>query len=301
MSSIHLNSNTLRSCVYRITAITILCLVASPSLAQDSDDQVLARLDELNAKADRLVDGENQSWIDYLISHDWVDPATFYSVLAISIYGLYRFRRTQTERRYEYVTYVLNVPLHCHDDRKMPARMGNPDETATHGLVTGILREDQLETALDKKQQAQLDAAIKNANASGFLPLDHDMFAMFRTEICEIFNHYFMAWERKANTYECAVFREMYFSVLYETFTERKHLRIVIIPKDRLQDLPQNDNEDKTTILRSKKMISRLPNLRFMRDEMHRVETGEIASSAYVRTFEIMDQRPGQTRKLPTS
>ena len=78
---------------------------------------------------------------------------------------------------------------------------------------------------------------------------------------------------------------------MYENFTERKHVRVLVVPKDRLDDLPQNPAQDKSTILRSKKMISRLPNLRFMRDEMQRVESGEVELSAYVRKFEIMDQR----------
>lgn len=261
----------------------------APANKQPAD--LRPQLDQINAKLDRLDRESSQTWLQYVISHDWVDPATFYSVLALTGFGLYRLRRAKNERRYEYVTYVLNVPLRCSDGRKLPPHLSDTDVVASHGLVTGILREDKLESALDKKQLSQLDDAVRKATPNGFLPIDHDMFAMFRTEISEIFNQFFMNWERKANTYECAEFREMYFSVMYENYTERKHVRILIIPKDRLHDLPQSPNEDETTILRSKKMISRLPNLRFMRDEMQRVQSGEIESSAYVRTFEIMDQR----------
>lgn len=262
-------------------------------IQENAEQNVQQRLDDIDAKLNEIGQQEKQTWLQYLISHNWVDPATFYGVLGLTAFGFYRFHRAKNERRYEYVTYVLNVPLRCSDGRELPARLTDTGESviATHGLITGILREDKLESALDKQQLRQLDEAVRKAIPAGFLPIDHDMFAMFRTEISEIFNQFFMNWERKANTYECAEFREMYYSVMYENFTERKHVRVLVVPKDRLDDLPQNPAQDKSTILRSKKMISRLPNLRFMRDEMQRVESGEVELSAYVRKFEIMDQR----------
>ena len=276
----------------------LLLLVVAPTtvlMAQDAtsnlqDVQLLSdKIDQLQQSLGQQSAADQHGFLEYLASHDWVDPATFYFVLALTAYGVYQLSRARIARRYEYVTYVLNIPLRCTDGRPVEP---HSDVFATHGLITGILREDQFSAAFDRQQLAQLDRSIRQATPEGFLPLDHDMFAMFRTEISEIYSESLMRFERIANDYEHVRFREMYFSVMYEGYTDRKHVRILILPKDRLGDLPDPE-QDRTTILRSRKLMSRLKNLRFMRDEMERVKDIGVDDdpelSAYVRTFQIMD------------